>query len=222
MTSLHIACYCSSVVSSCLQLLPKIFWYLETPPKQICMDKDQEEPSYFSIAATHRPPPNIAPKWGSPSFPRPQLFNGPTGKEWKAQKIGLSSPLGMKKNPTQSTAVSISIPEITYSSRIALEPSCVSTEQWAKHASTHAEEVTNPALPSTCSQTAPTRLWLLPAMSKPQLRHKEWAGTKGIIQLPCCTFSVPEQGSILSAHQEVQARGLYVKLSFHVINSHVK
>ena len=83
-----------------------------------------------------------------------------------AQKISLSSPLGIykkKRNTTQSTAVSVSISEITCSSRIALEPGCVPTEHQARHASAHPEEVMNPALPSTCSQTAPTHPFASPS-----------------------------------------------------------
>lgn len=150
MTSLHIACYCSSV-ASCLQLLPKIPWYLETPPKQICMDKDQEEPSYFSIAA---PPQTLLLSEAHHHFQDISCSMVPQEKNERPKRS--VSPLLWEWKKPQSTAVSISISEITYSSRIALEPSCVPTEQWAKHASTHPEEVMNPALPSTRSQTAPT------------------------------------------------------------------
>lgn len=183
----------------------------------MCTDKGQEEPSYFSIAFLHTP--NVAPKWGSPLVSKILLFNDPIGKERMAKRSVCPLLWERKNKLNQSRAVSIIMSEITCNCRSALEPGCVPAEQRARHASTHPEEATN--CPPHALKPPPPTLLLLLAMSKPPLRHKEQAGTEGVIQLPCCTFSMAEQGSILPAHRKVQAQGLSAKLSFHVINSQI-
>lgn len=149
------------------------------------------------------------------------VISKPSAAQQQPQVKKLHVKKGQSHLPTanektsQRVSVSKSAFEALCGSRIILEPSCV-------HALAHQEEAKN--LPWTwCALTPqPPPFLLYLAMSKPQLKWKEWAGAEGIMRAPCCTFTVPQQESQASAHWEVQAQGLHTKLSFYAINSHVK
>lgn len=148
------------------------------------------------------------------------VISKPSAAQQQPQVRKLHVKKGQSHLPTanektsQSMSVSKSAFEALCGSRIILEPSCV-------HALAHQEEAKN--LPWTwCALTPqPPPFLLYLAMSKPQLKWKEWAGAEGIL-LHVHFTHVSQQESQASAHWEVQAQGLHTKLSFYAINSHVK
>lgn len=75
----------------------------------------------------------------------------------------------------------------------------------------------NPALPSTRSQTAPTHPLLLSAMSKSQLRHKEWAGPEESSNTPLPIFHARARDPCIHPPKgNIQAQGLHTELNLHV------
>lgn len=160
-TSPHVSRWCSSAGSG-LQLLPKMSRYLGTPPKQICMDNGQEEPSHFSTAPLRTP--NVAPKTSAAQWPHRKRMSGP--EEQPLPSFG-------HEKTTRSPDVSTRISEASRGSRIAWEPGCVPAERRARHAPTHPQELPQPARPPACSCPPPPTPLLLLATSKPQRRRKE-------------------------------------------------